>query len=259
MVAKDSCAKRHYFDWAASSPFDHSIINQINNLPVFGNPSSQHSEGRAAKLALQDARERCAKVLNVPPETLFFTSGGTESNSIALFSNLVKKGNGRIISSQAEHSSVREGMETLEKMGKPTGRIAVDSQGRVTPDVFEKTLAKYGEVRFVSCMAVNNETGTITDIASLTDIARKKSGAPIHFHCDLVQAAGKVPIDIPGWQIDSASISAHKIGGPRGIGLLYLRRPAQSNEIFLLWRRTGKRRQGKHRKHPGRALPCSLP
>jgi cysteine desulfurase len=121
-------------------------------------------------------------------------------------------------------------METLEKMGKPTGRIAVDSQGRVTPDIFEKTLAKYGEVRFASCMAVNNETGTITDIASLTDIVRKKSGAPIHFHCDLVQTVGKIPIDIPGWQIDSASISAHKIGGPRGIGLLYLRRPAA--EIF---------------------------
>jgi cysteine desulfurase len=121
-------------------------------------------------------------------------------------------------------------METLEKMGKPTGRIAVDSQGRVTPDIFEKTLAKYGEVRFASCMAVNNETGTITDIASLTDIVRKKSGAPIHFHCDLVQTVGKIPIDIPGWQIDSASISAHKIGGPRGIGLLYLRRP--DTEIF---------------------------
>ena len=232
MVAKDSCAKRHYFDWAASSPFDHSIINQTGNLAVFGNPSSQHSEGRAAKLALQDARTRCAKVLNVPPETLFFTSGGTESNSIALFSNLVKKGNGRIISSSAEHSSVREGMETLEKMGKPTGRIAVDSEGRVTSGIFEKTLAKYGEVRFASCMAVNNETGAVTDIASITDVIRKYSGPPVHLHCDLVQAVGKIPVDIPGWEISSASISAHKIGGPRGIGLLYLRRPSAGNDIF---------------------------
>ena len=232
MAAKDLCAVRHYFDWAASAPFDNDIINQINNQAVFGNPSSQHSEGKAAKLALEDARTRCAKVLNVPPETLFFTSGGTESNSIALFSNLIKKGQGRIISSAAEHSSIREGMETLEKMGKPTGRIAVDSEGRITPDILAKTLDKYGEVRFASCMAVNNETGAVTDIASLSDVIRKRSGAPVHFHCDLVQAIGKIPVDITGWQIDSASFSAHKTGGPRGIGLLYLRRPSSGNDIF---------------------------
>jgi cysteine desulfurase len=230
MAAKDSCAIRHYFDWAASAPFEDSIINQINNSRLFGNPSSQHGEGKAAKLALEQARSRCAAVLNVPPETLFFTSGGTESNSIALFSNLVKKGQGRIISSAAEHSSVREGIETLEKMGKPTGRIAVDSEGRVTPDILAKTLAKYEGVRFASCMSVNNETGAITDIASLKDLIRKHSGAPVHLHCDLVQAVGKIPVDISGWEIDSASISAHKIGGPRGIGLLYLRRP--SSEVF---------------------------
>jgi len=232
MVTKDSCAVRHYFDWAASAPFDLSIISQKDNFALFGNPSSQHNEGKAAKLALEDARARCAAVLNVPPENLFFTSGGTESNSIALFSNLLKKGNGKIISSLAEHSSVREGMETLEKMGKSTGRINVDSEGRVTPDILAKTLAKYGEVRFASIMAVNNETGAVTDIASLRDVIRKHSGAPVHLHCDLVQAVGKIPIDIQGWEIDSASISAHKIGGPRGIGLLYFRRPPAGNEIF---------------------------
>jgi cysteine desulfurase len=232
MAAKDTCVIRHYFDWAASAPFEDSIIKQISDSRFFGNPSSQHSEGKAAKLALEQARARCAAVLNVPPETLFFTSGGTESNSIALFSNLVKKGQGRIISSDAEHSSVREGIETLEKMGKPTGRIAVNSEGRVTPEIFAKTLAKYEGVRFVSCMSVNNETGAVTDIVSLKDVIRNKSGeAPVHFHCDLVQAIGKIPVDIPGWEIDSASISAHKIGGPRGIGLLYLRRPSAC-EVF---------------------------
>jgi len=231
MAAKGSCAIRHYFDWAASAPFEDSIINQTNNSSLFGNPSSQHGEGKAAKLALEQARSRCAAVLNVPPETVFFTSGGTESNGIALFSNLVKKGQGRIISSSAEHSSVREGIETLEKMGKPTGRIAVDSEGRVTPDILAKTLAKYEGARFASCMSVNNETGTVTDIASLKDVIRKHSGAPVHLHCDLVQAVGKIPVDISGWEIDSASISAHKIGGPRGIGILYLRRPL-SSEVF---------------------------
>jgi cysteine desulfurase len=222
MPVKDT-VKRHYFDWAASSPPDGCRFD----IP-YGNPSSKHSEGREAKFALEDARERCAAVLNVPPETLYFTSGGTESNSIALFSNLLRKGQGRVIASQTEHSSIREGMETLEKMGKPTGRIGVDSAGRVNEHLFAKALEKYGDVRFASIMAVNNETGAITDIASIRDVIQKDS-VPVHLHCDLVQAIGKIEIDIQNWGIDSASISAHKISGPRGIGLLYLRRPV---EIF---------------------------
>jgi cysteine desulfurase len=225
MLNRFSEEKRVYFDWAASSPY---LPGEVR--APYGNPSSQHREGREAKTALDDARLRCASVLNVPPETLYFTSGGTESNGIALFSNLMRKGRGRVISSLAEHSSVREAMETLEKMGRPTGSIPVDSTGRVTPVDLEKALAKYADVRFASCMAVNNETGVITDIAALRDVIRKFSSAPIHLHCDLVQAAGKIPLDISGWEIDSASISAHKISGPRGIGLLYLRRSSLRGE-----------------------------
>jgi len=226
MLNKASEENRVYFDWAASSPYSPGEL-----CAPYGNPSSQHREGREAKQALEDARLRCAAVLNVPPETLFFTSGGTESNSIAIFSNLMRKGRGRIISSLAEHSSVREAMETLEKMGKPVGSIQVDVQGKVTPVDLERALAKYGDVRFASCMAVNNETGVISDISALRDVIRKSSPAPIHLHCDLVQAAGKIPLDIEGWEIDSASISAHKISGPRGIGLLYLRRK-NALEVF---------------------------
>ena len=218
---------RVYFDWAASAPqYDSGIT------AVYGNPSSQHSEGRAAKAVIENARERCAAVLNVPPETLYFTSGGTESNSIALFSNLIRKGKGRVISSLAEHASVREGMETLEKTGKPTGRISVDPAGRVTAQTLEKALEKFSDTRFAAIMAVNNETGAVTDIPAIRDVLRgqkdnEASRAPIHFHCDLVQAIGKIPFDIQNWDIDSASISAHKISGPQGIGLLYLKRPLE--------------------------------
>ena len=245
--------KRIYFDWAATAGnFDASnpFCKTAGGMP-YGNPSSQHSEGRSAKLALEDARNRCASVLNVPAESLYFTSGGTEANSIALFSSLMRPGKGRVISSLAEHASVREGMETLEKMGTPTGRIAVDSSGRVTAETLSKALSQYGgaleaslraleasprvleaspQVRFAAIMSVNNETGAVTDIASLRNVIRKHSldgKAPIHFHCDLVQAAGKIPIDIPGWEIDSAAISAHKISGPLGIGLLYLKKPVE--------------------------------
>ena len=225
MIKKiESGKKRVYLDWAASAPY-----SKTDNSVPFGNPSSHHSEGRLARQALEDERQRCAAVLNVPPETLYFTSGGTESNSIALFSNLTRPGKGRIISSLAEHASVREGMETLEKMGKPTGSVTVDSAGMATPETFSKALDKYGDVRFAAIMSVNNETGAVTDIASLKEVIKKrKESAPIHFHCDLVQAVGKIPVDISNWEIDSASISAHKISGPRGIGLLYLRKPLEA-------------------------------
>jgi cysteine desulfurase len=228
MIEKVSEEKRYYFDWAACAPY------MGNGICVpYGNPSSRHREGRDAKAALENARTRCARLLKIPPDTLFFTGGGTESNGIALFSCLSRKTQGRIISSLAEHSSIREGMETLEKMGKPTGSIPVDSAGRVTPETFAKALEKYDAVRYAFCMSVNNETGAITDIASLRDVIRKHSKSPVHLHCDLVQAAGKIPLDISNWEIDSASISAHKIGGPRGTGLLYLRPAAKSGfEVF---------------------------
>jgi len=139
----------------------------------------------------------------------------------------MKKSKGRILSSITEHASIRDGMETLEKMGKSVGKISVDSSGRVTAETLEKALDKYPDTRFISIMSVNNETGSINDIALLNEIIRNKSKAPIHLHCDLVQAIGKIPVDIQNWELDSASISAHKINGPRGIGLLYLRKPLE--------------------------------
>ncbi|MDR2543425.1 MAG: cysteine desulfurase [Treponema sp.] len=221
-MSYDIKEKRIYFDWAATSPYSKNDFHT-----PFGNPSSQHKEGKAAKKAIEEARERCASILNVPPETLHFTSGGTESNSIALFSNLKRPGQGGVISSIAEHASIREAMETLEKMGRPTGKIEVDSQGRVTLETLENALEKSANTRFVAIMSVNNETGTVTDIASIGKYLRNKTGAPVHLHCDLVQAVGKIPVDIQNWEIDSASISAHKINGPKGIGLLYLRKPIE--------------------------------
>jgi cysteine desulfurase len=223
MAFIDSIETCRYFDWAATA------IPAIpgGETPPFGNPSSTHSAGRAARAALEDARSRCAVVLGVPPETLYFTSGGTEANCIALHSTLFRRGGGRLAASMAEHSSIRENLAILERLGKPCAAIPVDSLGRVHPASLAKTLEKYGDIRFAAIMAVNNETGTITDMAALRNVLRERDGAPVHLHCDLVQAAGKIPLDIAAWDIDSASISAHKIGGPRGIGLLYLRKPLE--------------------------------
>ena len=226
-----SAENRYYFDWAATAP---PVLFSRDTACPFGNPSSPHYEGRAARDALENARARCAAVLGVPPDTVYFTGGGTESNAIPLFSFLVRRNSGRILASAGEHPSITENTQTLERLGKPVGRIPIDSAGRVTPQLLSTTLEKYRDARFAAIMAVNNETGAINDMAALRDVMRNKeglrssTGAPIHIHCDMVQAAGKLPLDIAGWDIDSAAISAHKIGGPRGIGLLYLRRPLET-------------------------------
>jgi len=216
---------RHYLDWAAAAP---PSLSSPDTTVSFGNPSSPHQEGRAAREALETARARCAAVLQVAADTLYFTSGGTESNCIPLYTSLTRQNNGRLLASAGEHASITENMQTLERLGKPVGRIPIDSAGRVTPALLSRTLEKYPDARFAAIMAVNNETGTINDMAALRDIMRNRDGPPLHLHCDMVQAIGKLPLDIAGWDLDSASISAHKLGGPRGIGLLYLRRPLEA-------------------------------
>jgi cysteine desulfurase len=221
MNSKHSADDRHYFDWAATA------VPDIHARCSYGNPSSLHFEGRAAREALEDARVRCAAALAVPPETIYFTSGGTESNCIPLYSPLARQGGGRLLASLGEHSSITANLQTLERLGKQIGHIPLDPLGMVTESLLAKALEKYRDTRLAAIMAVNNETGAITDIAALRDILRGREGPSIHFHCDMVQAAGKIPLDLVGWDIDSASFSAHKIGGPRGIGLLYLRRPLE--------------------------------
>jgi len=221
MIPENSVESRHYFDWASTAIPE----NLPPGLPLhYGNPSSLHQEGRLARNALESARCRCAKVLNVAPETLYFTSGGTESNCIVLFSHIGRQGGGKIAASVGEHSSITENLRTLERLGRQTRSIPIDPLGRVTESILTETLTKYNNVRFTAIMAVNNETGTINDIVNLQKIT-VNTEPPIHFHCDMVQAIGKIPIDIAGSGIDSASFSAHKIGGPRGIGLLYLHKP----------------------------------
>jgi cysteine desulfurase len=211
---------RHYFDWAASAPGDYE-----KPFEFFGNPSSLHRDGREAKSALEDARSRCAAALGVPPGTLYFTSGGSESNCIAVQSNLLRRGSGRVIATEIEHLSILENLRVLERLGKPTGKINVDSFGRVNPSLLEKALSRYKDVCFAAIMAVNNETGAVADLASLKEAIANYGGRPVHLHSDIVQAAGKIPLSLADCGVDSASLSAHKLGGPRGIGLLYLRKP----------------------------------
>ncbi|MDR1802257.1 MAG: cysteine desulfurase [Treponema sp.] len=222
---RDTISDRHYLDWAATAIPD-ELTGLTNYLAVFGNPSAQNKEGRLAKEALEGARSRCAGVLGVKAEKLYFTSGGTESNALFLLSLSLRKG--RVLYSGVEHPSVRENCLRLERLGLPVSAIGVEKDGRVSADTLKTALEKHPDARFVAIMGVNNETGSVMEINALVGVIRanqEKTGLPIHFHCDLVQAIGKAPVDIG--DLDSASFSAHKIGGPRGIGLLYLKKPLE--------------------------------
>jgi cysteine desulfurase len=223
--------ERRYFDWAATAPPSGESSSGWENPAdgqrgIFGNPSSLHAEGRKARERLEEARSRCAAALGLRPETIYFSSGGTESNAIAVFSRLFRRG--ACLYSAVEHPSVRENCRVLEQLGRPVGVIPVDANGRVTEVGLREALEKRPETRFAAIMAVNNETGALNDMGGLTALLRKKEGPAIHIHSDLVQALGKVPVDIPSWDLDSASLSAHKLGGPRGIGLLYLKKPLET-------------------------------
>ncbi|AEF85229.1 cysteine desulfurase [Treponema primitia ZAS-2] len=213
---------RHYFDWAATAlPLD--LPSPSGSVP-FGNPSSRHLEGRQARETLEAARSRCAAVLGVPPKQLYFSSGGTESNAIPLQSLLLRKNAAALVSS-VEHPSVRENALVLKRLGATIMPIGVEKDGRVTESTLEAALAKIPTLRFAAIMGVNNETGAVMDLGALVKYIRQSSrqGPPVHVHSDLVQALGKIPLDISGWDLDSAAFSAHKIGGPRGVGLLWLR------------------------------------
>ncbi|MDR0638443.1 MAG: cysteine desulfurase [Spirochaetaceae bacterium] len=214
-----------YFDWAATAVADPEVLASA----PFGNPSSKHTAGREAKAAYEDARNRCAGALGIEPRHVYFTGSGTEANTIVLHSFLRRKlesgGTGAILYSAVEHPSVRENCRLLRHYGMDVREIAVEGDGRVSADTLEKAFVAGKPPALVTVMAVNNELGSVNDIAGLVSWIRARGERPVHIHVDCVQAAGKVPLALTEWDIDSASFAAHKICGPRGIGILYLRKP----------------------------------
>jgi cysteine desulfurase len=215
--------RRAYFDWAAAAPQDPAV----QTIPPWANPSARHREGRAARAALEDARSSCAAALGVQEGCLFFTSGGTESNILAMQTLLLDPSPSALLYSAVEHPSIRENAPALARFGKEPRRIGVGQDGRVSEAALERALRTHPAPCFAAIMGVNNETGACMDIPALARLARSAPYGlrPLHIHSDLVQAAGKIPLNLADWDIDSAAISGHKIGAPRGTGLLYLRRP----------------------------------
>ncbi len=221
--------KKHYFDWASTSPLDVEIIRDAleKTQNIWANPSSIHSGGKEAKNLLENARALCAEVLDVKPEQLFFTSGGTEGDHIPLLSILNKpQKEGTVLLSSIEHPALREMATSLKKCGINVVQIPADKNGIITEDAVLQKLTE--DTLLVCVMSVNNETGAIQPIYKIADVIKNFSNGKrkIRFHVDCVQAAGKIPLNLNYPGIDSASFSAHKISGPRGIGLLY------SKDIF---------------------------
>jgi cysteine desulfurase len=212
-----------YCDWASTALFDTEILEKAfkTSIEFGGNPSSVHQKGIDAKYALQNARKRCANSLGVKEENIIFTSGGTESNHIAILSLLTRPVKGSILVSSLEHPAIREQAEIMKKCGFQVYKIPSDENGIITPESVIKTMKD--DTLLVCVMAVNNETGSVMPIYEISDALTKHCAGKKRpkFHVDAVQAAGKIPLDLSYKGIDFASISAHKIGGPRGIGILY--------------------------------------
>ena len=215
--------RKVYLDHNATTPTHPEVVKEM--LPyygkIYGNPSSIHQFGQEARKAIDEAREKVADFIGAIQEEIIFTSGGTEADNFAIkgiaYAN-EKKGK-HIITSSIEHHAVLNPCKYLEKQGFQVTYLPVDKYGLVDPDEVEKAITK--ETILITIMHANNEIGTIEPIAEIGKIAKEKG---ICLHTDAVQTVGKIPVNVNKLNIDSLSLSAHKIYGPKGIGGLYVRK-----------------------------------
>ena len=234
-----------YLDHASTTPADPEVVAAM--LPwhseQFGNPSTVYSLGLTAAQAVQGAREAIAKAIRADADEIYFTSGGTESDDWAILGTAEaqqKKGR-HLITSTIEHHAVLESMEYLEKHGYEITRVAVDGGGLVDPESVRRAIRP--DTILVSVMHANNEVGTIQPIAEIGKITRETG---VLFHVDAVQTAGKLPLDVEALGVDMLSVSAHKLYGPKGIGLLYLRKRTRISPLFHGGGQEKGRRAGTH-------------
>lgn len=223
--------KIFYLDNAATTPVNENVAKKIQQIMAssYGNASSIHQIGRNSRTAIENAREKIAKFINAEPEEIIFTSGGTESNNLAIrgvaIANQEKK---HIITSQIEHPAVLETCKSLEKQGYKIDYIKVNEKGIVDVKEIENKITP--NTLLVSIMQVNNEIGTIQPIEEIAKICKSKN---TFFFTDAVQSFGKIKIDVKKMNIDLLSVSGHKINAPKGTGFLYIKRGIKIKPIIF--------------------------
>jgi cysteine desulfurase len=232
--------KRIYLDWAATAPPTREALEKLMStaLENFGNPSSPHPEGFKAERLLDRERQNLADCLGCRKEEVIFTSSGTESNNLILNAILPYGFNHhgkppRVVLSGIEHPSLYLPAKNLESLGFKVKFVQAGRDGIINPESIEKALDI--DTRLVSVMLVNNETGAIQPVGKTAERVKKfaeKSGRRIHFHTDAVQGFEKIPFHPSDMDIDSATISAHKLSGPRGVGALFLRKDCPLTPIY---------------------------
>jgi len=230
-----------YMDCAATTRTDPAVVEAM--MPyftdIYGNPSTMYSVGSIAMDAIEAARKRMAGVIGAEPEEIYFTSGGTESDNWAVkgvaYANM-KKGL-HLIASAIEHHAVLEPCKFLAKHGFEVTFLPVDSHGLVDPDDVRKAIRP--DTTLISVMHANNEIGTIEPVADIADVARE---AGVYFHTDAVQTVGKLPVNVGELKVDLLSVSAHKFYGPKGVGLLYVRKGTRISPLLHGGGQEGKKR-----------------